>query len=112
MKNEPFQVTLKKIFNNLFKKSSKRLYQHDPQGDWTKILVVSFLIGIALVIMCAYFFYKISNGDFFIVQNANSTGNEIFNKSLFKQENDYYNVEEKKFNDLRSQVWNGIDPSI
>ncbi|MBA3550847.1 hypothetical protein H0W32_01400 [Patescibacteria group bacterium] len=100
MKKDLYE-SFRKVVDALLKKKKKKPFYHDPEHDWLQILGGFVALFIVLGLTCGFFFYKLNKGDLFKVEAESNPMIEVFDKNLLKQNNDFYDAREKKFNELR-----------
>jgi Na+-transporting NADH:ubiquinone oxidoreductase subunit NqrB len=100
------------FFHTLLSKKSKAAYVRDVVGDWRKRLVLFVCLAIVVIVLCAYFFLKLSRGEFFTAGIKKPETTELLNTKILADTNMYYTAKQEKIEALTSTSSVPIDPSL
>lgn len=101
--------SLKKLFTRKPKISGG---MYDAKRDW-KIMLFSFaVLSLALACVSGYLFYKINNGEVFLVEQKENGSVEAVNKKNLDETVDRFEAKKAKLLELEQNMTVVPDPSI
>jgi hypothetical protein len=101
--------SFKKILKN--KKGFSDAYR-DVRGDWKKILLSFVAVSFFLAGLSGYLFYKINNGDIFMVEKRESHTVEVIDKKALDAVVGYFEEKKSAIDSINQNETFFADPSI
>jgi ADP-ribose pyrophosphatase YjhB (NUDIX family) len=92
----------------------KKLFSigQDPERDWRLIVYFFFVTCLALLILSAYIYTKIDQGDFFVAESKEKISTESIDRKALTEAVSLVQEQDQKFKDVDKRLNLFVDPSL
>lgn len=87
-------------------------FGESPETDWKIIFISAAFLSMIAIVVAAFIFIQIGNGEIFIVEREVSSGDTTLNIERLEEAVLYYQEKSAEFERLRTAPAPAVDPSL